>query len=138
VAMDAAAPLVRDAMLAIAGTAGKLTLPARPAAPAIDDLEVCAVSGMAPGPRCPRAHDHAPRGHAPLPPCTSHHPDGHLQYPAAARGRPARGAAPPPPPRPPGRRRGAGRGAPPVPPRRCAARFEQVSITAGSVSDALQ
>jgi len=86
VAMDAAAPLVRDAMLAVAGAAGKLTLPARPAAPAIEDLEVCAISGMAPGPHCPRTRDHAAHGHAPLAPCTWHQPDGHLEYPARAKG----------------------------------------------------
>jgi penicillin-binding protein 1C len=86
VAMDAAAPLVRDAMLAVAGAAGKLTLPARPAASAIEDIEVCAVSGMAPGPHCPRTHDHAARGHAPSAVCTWHQPDGHLEYPARAKG----------------------------------------------------
>jgi penicillin-binding protein 1C len=90
VAMDAAAPLVRDAMLAIAGRGGKLTLPARPAA--IEDLEVCAVSGMKPGERCPRAHDHAAPGRdhdpddGPDAPCTWHRPDGRIEYPARANG----------------------------------------------------
>jgi penicillin-binding protein 1C len=84
VAMDAAAPLVRDALLAVAGSGGRLTLPARPAA--IEDLEVCAVSGMAPGEHCPRVHDHAAPGHHPLTPCTWHGPDGTLTYPARATG----------------------------------------------------
>jgi penicillin-binding protein 1C len=84
VAMDAAAPLVRDAMLAIAGRGGKLTLPARPAE--IEDIEVCAISGMAPGEHCPRTHDLAVHGHAPTAPCTWHQPDGHVEYPARAKG----------------------------------------------------
>jgi penicillin-binding protein 1C len=84
VAMDAAVPLVRDAMLAVAGSGGKLTLPARP--DGIDDIEVCAVSGMKPGPNCPRMHDHAAHGHAPGETCTWHNGDGHVQYPARAKG----------------------------------------------------
>ena len=84
VAMDAAAPLVRDAMLAVAGAAGKLTLPTRPAA--IEDIEVCAVSGLAPGEHCPRTHDHVLHGHGPDEPCTWHRPDGSLAYPARAKG----------------------------------------------------
>jgi penicillin-binding protein 1C len=84
VAMDAAAPLVRDAMLAVAGRGGKLTLPARPVQ--IEDIEVCAVSGMAAGERCPRVHDHAARGHAPGETCTWHQGDGHVEYPARAKG----------------------------------------------------
>ena len=84
VAMDAAAPLVRDALLAVSGRGGKLTLPARPAA--IEAIEVCAASGMKPGEHCPRVHDHAARGHAPGAPCTWHQPDGHLEYPARAKG----------------------------------------------------
>jgi penicillin-binding protein 1C len=83
VAMDAAAPLVRDAMLAIAGAAGKLTLPARPEG--IDDIEVCAVSGMKPGEHCPRTHDHALHGHGPTEPCTWHQHDGTVAYPARAK-----------------------------------------------------
>jgi penicillin-binding protein 1C len=84
VAMDAAAPLVRDAMLAVTGTGGKLTLPSRPAA--IEDIEVCAASGMKAGESCPRVHDHAARGHAPTEPCTWHDADGRLTYPARAKG----------------------------------------------------
>lgn len=80
VAMDAAAPIVRDALLAYAG-GRKLTLPARPAA--IDDVDVCAVSGMAPGPRCPRAHDYVKHGTAPTATCTWHTDSG-LEWPARA------------------------------------------------------
>ncbi len=83
VGMDAAAPLVRDAMLAIAD--GKaLTLPARP--DDIDDVDVCATSGMAPGPHCPHVHDYVQHGHAPLAPCTWHDDEGALHYPAKADG----------------------------------------------------
>lgn len=84
VAMDAAAPLVRDAMLAVAGRGGKLTLPKRPAG--IEDIEVCAISGGKPGEHCPRMHDHAAHGHGPDEPCTWHKPDGSLEYPARAKG----------------------------------------------------
>ncbi|HWU86516.1 MAG TPA: transglycosylase domain-containing protein [Kofleriaceae bacterium] len=84
VAMDAAAPLVRDAMLAVAGAAGKLTLPARPEA--IEDIEVCAISGMKPGEHCPRTHDVAAHGHGPTEPCTWHQADGSVAYPARAKG----------------------------------------------------
>jgi penicillin-binding protein 1C len=56
VAMQGAAPLVRAALLAVArGRA--LTLPGQP--DDVDDITVCAVSGMKPGPDCPRKHDHA-------------------------------------------------------------------------------
>jgi len=86
VGMDAAAPLVRDALLAAAD--GKpLTLPPRPdgADDAIDDLEFCAISGMAPGPHCPRVHDHARHGTAPTTPCTWHDATGQLRYPPIAK-----------------------------------------------------
>lgn len=83
VGMDAAAPLVRDALLAAAhGRA--LTLPARPAR--IDDVEVCPLSGMAPGPRCRHVHDYAVQGRAPAAPCTWHRDDGKVTYPARAKG----------------------------------------------------
>ncbi|MEO8707082.1 MAG: transglycosylase domain-containing protein, partial [Kofleriaceae bacterium] len=62
VGMDAAAPLVRDAMLAVAG-GRKLTLPARP--DDVEPIELCATSGMLPSPVCPRIHDYVHRGHAP-------------------------------------------------------------------------
>ena len=83
VGMDAAAPLVRDAMLAIAGGEA-LTLPAKPAD--VDDIEVCATSGMTPGEHCPRLRDHARHGHAPTAPCTWHQHDGSVAYPERARG----------------------------------------------------
>ncbi|MDQ3333969.1 MAG: transglycosylase domain-containing protein [Myxococcota bacterium] len=82
VGMDAAAPLVRDAMLAIAG-GEPLTLPAKPER--VDDIEVCATSGMKPGEHCPRIRDHAHHDHAPSEPCTWHH-DGITTYPARASG----------------------------------------------------
>jgi penicillin-binding protein 1C len=83
VGMDAAAPLVRDAMLAIAA-GGKLTLPAKPER--VDDIEVCATSGMTAGEHCPRIRDHAHQGHAPNEPCTWHDHEGHVTYPARAQG----------------------------------------------------
>jgi penicillin-binding protein 1C len=90
VAMDGSAPLVRDALLAYA-RGKKLTLPARP--DGIDDISVCAVSGMAPGPDCPRKHDHAAHGHAPTETCTWHRRTGaavELHWPAEAAGWAAR------------------------------------------------
>lgn len=83
VGMDAAAPLVRDALLAIAG-GEPLTLPAQPAT--VADVDVCATSGMVAGEHCPRIRDHAARGHGQARPCTWHRIDGTLQYPARARG----------------------------------------------------
>ncbi|TMQ12560.1 MAG: hypothetical protein E6J90_31130 [Deltaproteobacteria bacterium] len=82
VGMDAAAPLVRDALLAVAGGV-PLTLPARP--DGIDAVEVCAISGMAPGPHCPRVHDHVIAGRAPAAPCSWHDDTGRLHYPDKAR-----------------------------------------------------
>lgn len=81
VGMDAAAPLVRDAMLAIAD-GHPLTLPARPEH--IADIEVCATSGMAPGEACPRIRDHAAHDHARTTACTWHDADGVVSYPARA------------------------------------------------------
>jgi penicillin-binding protein 1C len=82
VGMDAAAPLVRDALLAFAD--GKpLTLPQRP--DAIEPVEVCAISGMAPGPHCPHVHDYAVTGRAPTTPCTWHDDTGRLHYPDKAK-----------------------------------------------------
>lgn len=83
VGMDAAAPLVRDAMLAIAdGT--PLTLPPRPSE--IEEIELCAKSGLMPGPRCPRITDYVVRGHAPIPADTWYDADGNVHYPARAAG----------------------------------------------------
>ena len=59
-AMVAAAPLVRDALLTLAGGRA-LTLPPRP--DDVEAIDVCAVSGLAPGPHCPVVRDWAPRGH---------------------------------------------------------------------------
>ena len=86
VGMDAAAPLVRDALLAFAD--GKpLTLPPAPAGlDGVEPIDVCALSGMAPGPHCPRVHDYALHGHAPTTPCTWHDEAGHVRYPDKARG----------------------------------------------------
>jgi penicillin-binding protein 1C len=84
--MEAAAPLVRDALLAVAGGRA-LTLPARP--DDVEAIEVCAVSGMAPGPHCPVARDWAPRGHPPGHACDWHRLDGgavRIIYPPALRG----------------------------------------------------
>ena len=84
VGMDAAAPLVRAGMLAVAG-GKKLTLPARP--DGVVDVEVCADSGLAPGPHCPHVHDYMATGHAALAACDWHDALGVLTYPVArARG----------------------------------------------------
>jgi penicillin-binding protein 1C len=69
VAMDGAAPLVRDGLLAFAD-GRRLTLPDAP--DDVIDVEVCARSGKRAGPDCPRSHDHAARGHAPTDECTWH------------------------------------------------------------------
>jgi len=81
VGMDAAAPLVRDALLAFAG-GRPLSLPPRP--DTVEPVEVCAISGMAPGPHCPHIHDHVIRGRAPTAPCTWHDDAGRLHYPERA------------------------------------------------------
>ncbi len=83
VGMDAAAPLLRDAMLAIAGGV-PLTLPARP--DGIDDIEVCSISGMRAGEHCPRVRDHATHGRAPTDSCTWHDATGITHYPERAKG----------------------------------------------------
>ncbi len=83
VGMDAAAPLVRDAMLAIAD-GERLTLPARP--DDVEAIEVCATSGMLPSPACPRIHDYAHRGHGPTQIDTWQRADGSVDYPARAQG----------------------------------------------------
>jgi penicillin-binding protein 1C len=93
VAMEGAAPLVRDALLAIAAER-RLSLPARPAG--IEDVEVCALSGMRPGPACPRKHDHVAHGHGPREPCRWHRlRDGRVEvvWPSEAAGWARRRAA---------------------------------------------
>ncbi|MGE0870146.1 MAG: transglycosylase domain-containing protein [Kofleriaceae bacterium] len=83
VGMDAAAPLVRDALLAVATTT-KLTLPERPAT--VVPIEVCETSGMVPSDQCPRIHDYAARGTAPTEVDTWHDGDGNIHYPDRAAG----------------------------------------------------
>jgi penicillin-binding protein 1C len=83
VGMDAAAPLVRATMLAVAN-GRRLTLAPRPSE--IGEIEVCAVSGMAPGAACPRVHDYAAHGHGPTEACTWHDHAGRLTYPDRAKG----------------------------------------------------
>jgi penicillin-binding protein 1C len=90
VGMDAAAPLVRAAMLALAN-GRRLTLPPRPSE--IREIEVCAVSGGKPGEGCPRVHDHAAHGHGPTETCTWHDRAGRLTYPDRAKGWLARSRA---------------------------------------------
>jgi len=85
VGMDAAAPLVRDAMLAVAAEVGRpLTLPARPAG--IDDVEVCADAGMPADDHCPRIADHVPHGYVPHDSGITRDDRGILHYPARADG----------------------------------------------------
>ena len=85
VGMDAAAPLVRDAFLAIASSTGVTpTLPPRPAG--IDDVEVCADTGMPADDRCPRIHDVVAHGYVPRDPGITRDDDGHLHYPPRADG----------------------------------------------------
>jgi penicillin-binding protein 1C len=83
VGMDAAAPLARDALLAIAERM-RLTLPAQPAS--IVPVEVCATSGLAPTNPCPKISDFAKRGHAPIAADTWHDDLGAVHYPARADG----------------------------------------------------
>ncbi len=83
VGMDAAAPLARDALLAIAERT-RLTLPARPRG--IDAVEVCATSGLAPANPCPTIADYAKHGHAPIARDTWHDELGAVHYPARADG----------------------------------------------------
>ncbi|MDX2093336.1 MAG: transglycosylase domain-containing protein [Kofleriaceae bacterium] len=86
VGMDAAAPLARDALLAVAQTTvqGPLTLPARP--DTIVEVEVCRTSGMKPHGRCPVITDYAVRGREPTAVDTWHDEDGAIRYPARAGG----------------------------------------------------
>jgi len=81
--MDAAGPLARDALLAIAQH-GPLTLPPRPAT--VEPIEVCATSGMLPSGRCPVIQDYVVRGRAPTAVDTWHDELGNIVYPERARG----------------------------------------------------
>ncbi len=83
VGMDAAGVLVRDAFLSLAERT-RMTLPARPAG--IEDVEVCPVSGLLPGPHCPHLHDYVAKGHAPKATCDWHRGAGPVRYPARAEG----------------------------------------------------
>lgn len=69
--MSGAGPLARTALLHLAAR-GPLTLPPPP--PGLVEVEVCAISGGAPGPHCPRVHDHARASTAAAhpEPCTWH------------------------------------------------------------------
>lgn len=60
-----------------------LTLPPRP--DAIEPALLCATSGMAPGPHCPRVHDYVIHGRAPAAPCSWHDAAGRLHYPDKAK-----------------------------------------------------
>ncbi|HUQ04627.1 MAG TPA: transglycosylase domain-containing protein [Kofleriaceae bacterium] len=82
-AMKAAAPLVRDALLAYAD-GRRLTLPERPAD--VEAIEVCEVSGGLPGPHCSVKRDWAPRGRGPTHVCAWHRAPGVVVYPDALRG----------------------------------------------------
>lgn len=84
VAMDAAAPLVRDAMLAV-GQSSRLTLPARPRT--IEPIELCAGSGMLAGAACPRITDYVVRERAARIPRDTWYDDaGAIHYPDRAAG----------------------------------------------------
>jgi penicillin-binding protein 1C len=81
--MDAAAPLVRDAMLAVAGGA-KLTLPKRPLG--VEAIELCSTSGLLPSETCPRIRDYVHAGQGPKETDTWHDAAGAITYPPRAAG----------------------------------------------------
>jgi penicillin-binding protein 1C len=82
VGMDAAGVLARDALLAVAEHR-PLTLPPRP--DGIDEIELCATSGMLPTTHCPVIRDYVAHGRAPTEIDTWHDPDGNIIYPERAR-----------------------------------------------------
>jgi penicillin-binding protein 1C len=87
VAMQGAAPLVRDALLAYAD--GKmLTLPARP--DDVEEIDVCAISGEKPGPHCPIKHEVVAKGRGPTKTCDWHADVGggriEVRFPAEVQG----------------------------------------------------
>jgi penicillin-binding protein 1C len=85
VGMDAAAPLVRDAFLAISAEAGRApTLPPRPSG--IDDVDVCADTGLPADDRCARIRDHVAHGYVPRDPGITRDDSGRLHYPPRATG----------------------------------------------------
>jgi penicillin-binding protein 1C len=69
-AMQGAAPLVRAAFVSLAARFGPPTAPARP--PALERGEVCALTGMLPGPDCPHKHEIFAPGTRPTRVCTWH------------------------------------------------------------------
>ncbi len=86
-AMRAAAPLVRDALLAYAD-GRRLTLPTRP--DDVEAIDVCEVSGGLPGPHCAVKRDWAPRGKGPTHTCAWHPAPGVTVFPDGLRGWAAR------------------------------------------------
>lgn len=81
-AMDVAAPLVREALLSL-HAARPLTLPPRP--PGVVAVQICATSGMKPGPHCPRSRAWAHQGREPTHSCDWHDAaTGQLRYPPRA------------------------------------------------------
>jgi penicillin-binding protein 1C len=69
-AMQGAAPLVRAAFVSLAARFGPPTAPQRP--PALERGEVCALSGLLPGPDCPHKHEIFAAGTRPHKICTWH------------------------------------------------------------------
>jgi penicillin-binding protein 1C len=69
-AMQGAAPLVRAAFVALAARFGAPTAPEKP--PGLERGEVCALSGMLPGPDCPHKHEMFDRGTRPRQLCSWH------------------------------------------------------------------
>ena len=69
-AMQGAAPLVRAAFVALAARFGTPTAPERPAG--LERGEVCALSGMLPGPDCPHKHETFAAGTRPRQLCSWH------------------------------------------------------------------
>ncbi|HXU02875.1 MAG TPA: transglycosylase domain-containing protein [Polyangia bacterium] len=69
-AMQGAAPLVRAAFVSLAARFGSPTAPVRP--PSLERGEVCALSGMLPGPDCPHKHEIFAAGTRPRELCTWH------------------------------------------------------------------
>ena len=79
VAMTASAPLVRAAMLLVAGRTS-LTLPESPAG--IATAPVCALSGLRPGPHCPHhKREYFTDGQQPKKRCSWHQDGGAVRYP---------------------------------------------------------
>jgi hypothetical protein len=69
-AMQGAAPLVRAAFVSLAARFGAPTAPARP--PTLERGEVCALTGLLPGPDCPHKRELFAAGTRPHQVCTWH------------------------------------------------------------------